>query len=617
MPLNWSKSILNSLKAHQYLVIGGIGVLAVMLAVALIVVRTQSRFNPQVADRQALKVTGPITVSFGQDVASGFVASIQPNAKGAWKPTGGLLGASGVVFKPSDKLAPGERYTITIKQLRRFATGQTIPDVVQQVQVQLPADIKSVSPTAGASAIAISPRLSLELAAKNAGIRDLQASLTPAVELKLIENDDQTFVWQPVAPLKQGTSYTFTVKDTSALDASKQTIASTTFTTVTAPRVLSARTGDHLAPGQTIEIGFDQPMDATTKAIVFEMGGAGTWKDDHTYSYKPADLKPGTTYSYHVKTGLATKAGGTLEADQNFQISTNGAVTASAGPGGSELGLNTPVSFSFDQAVDHGSAESRFSIAPSVPGAFSWSGNTMTWRPSGMGYETKYIFSLGAGVTAVWGLPSAKVFSGAYTTAPEVVKLSVPARGADYTMGCELATLNMLLKYRGIKTTDWDILMKLGYNPRSRDTATNTWDDPNLMYVGDVNGWPTKTGYGVHAGPLAAAGRTYGRDVQAYYNVSAAWISQQVHNGNPVLFYGYSNAAPRGDSWNTPGGKVVQTVYPQHARVIWGVKGSAANPWGFWMNETMTAGTQYWSAAQVMANMNAVPGVSNMAVVVY
>jgi hypothetical protein len=99
--------------------------------------------------------------------------------------------------------------------------------------------------------------------------------------------------------------------------------------------------------------------------------------------------------------------------------------------------------------------------------------------------------------------------------------------------------------------------------------------------------------------------------------VGAAWISGQIHSGNPVAFYSYSDAAPRADSWNTPGGYVVQTMYPQHARVIYGVKGNANNPLGFYIHDPMDGGSFYWSASEVTAHMNAVPGVSNQAVVVY
>jgi uncharacterized protein YvpB len=279
--------------------------------------------------------------------------------------------------------------------------------------------------------------------------------------------------------------------------------------------------------------------------------------------------------------------------------------------------LNAKISVAFDQPVDHNSAQQRFSVAPAVNGSFSWNGNTMVFAPAGLSYQTDYTAAVAPGVVPDWGLPSGQVLSAAFSTVPEVVQLNVPAIKGQYWMSCELTSLEMLLNYRGIYVDQWAILLAVGYNPRPRDTSTNTWDDPNQMFVGDVNGRPNTTGYGVHAGPLAAAGRHFGRNTQAYYGVGAAWISGLVHGGNPVAFYSYSDAAPRADSWNTPGGYVVQTMYPQHARVIYGVKGSASNPLGFYINDPIDGSSFYWTAQNVIDHMNSVPGVSNQAVVVY
>jgi hypothetical protein len=48
-----------------------------------------------------------------------------------------------------------------------------------------------------------------------------------------------------------------------------------------------------------------------------------------------------------------------------------------------------------------------------------------------------------------------------------------------------------------------------------------------------------------------------------------------------------------------------------------GVVGSAANPLGFYVNDPWKGTNSFWSASDLMANMNVVPGVSNQAVVVY
>jgi uncharacterized protein YvpB len=289
-------------------------------------------------------------------------------------------------------------------------------------------------------------------------------------------------------------------------------------------------------------------------------------------------------------------------------------VGASLGPRGA-VKLNTPVRVAFDQPVDHGSAESHFQRTPAVEGSFAWSGNTMTFTPRNTGYQTSYTFTVAPGVAPSWGLPSAQAFSSSYITENQVIKLKVPAYKQAFGRSCELSALRMLLAYRGINVSDWDLLMKVGYAPRARDKGSNSWENPNQMFVGNVNTSNWSEGYGVHAGPVAAAGRTYGRNTQAYYNISAAFIAGNIHAGNPVEFYGHISA-PRADSWNTTSG-VVQTTTSMHGRVVTGVVGSASNPVGFYINDPWTGGSMYWTAGQLMANMNAVPGVSNQAVVVY
>jgi len=265
--------------------------------------------------------------------------------------------------------------------------------------------------------------------------------------------------------------------------------------------------------------------------------------------------------------------------------------------------------------VDHASAQSHFSTAPSLTGSFAWSGNTMTFAPSGEGYQTTYNFGVAPGVVPAWGLPRAKWWSGSYLTQYQDIQMNVPAYKQAYPMSCELASLRMLLAYRGIFVTDYDILMRIGYNPRPRDKSTNTWDDPNQTYVGYLNGIPITNGYGVHSGPVAAAARSFGRQATSQWDVSAAWIAGQVYAGNPVEVWGHS-APDFLTSWNTDHG-VVQAAPSQHARVVYGVVGSASNSVAFHIIDPWTGTKVYWSAGQLMANMNGALPVSNQSVVVW
>jgi uncharacterized protein YvpB len=590
------------------------GVILVLAFVAAGGARTQRAVAVAVPNQAAVLVKGPVTVNLTQEVARGFVTDIRPQTPGSWQVRQTLLGADGVTFVPQQRLIAGTTYHVRLSGLHRIGTGAAIPDMDVSFTAEKPATVTSTSPKAGVHDVPTHPQLSVTLSQPNHDVRELTGTLVPAVALKRSSKDDRVFSWEPAVPLKQGQAYTFTVTD-AHMPANEKPLTQIVFTTVGPPAIASARAGDHLAPGQTIDVVFDQPMKPTTAFFDFSIPGQGTWANDRTWRFTPTGLQPGKAYSYKVKAGIPSAVGGLMEGDRSFDIATNGAVTASFSPTG-QVAPNTPLRVAFDQPVDHGSAEKLFSTSPSVKGAFAWSGNTMVFTPTGMDYQTGYTYAVAKGVVPNWGLPSDHVLSASLSTAPQLIQLSVPAYKGQYWMACELSSLRMLLAFRGIAADDWGILMHLNYNPRPRDTASNTWDNPNVMYVGDVAGRPNTTGYGVHAGPLAQAGREFGRNTQAYFGVGAAWISSMIHSGNPVAFYSYSDAAPRADGWNSPQGWV-NTMYPQHARVIYGVVGSASNPLGFWIHEPMNGSSFYWSAAEVMNHMNAVPGVSNQAVVVF
>lgn len=594
----------------------GLGGLVVLGGIVTVVCRTQLGIKVAVANKQSVLVNGPLTVKFNQDLAGGGRYQIEPNVPGSWSEERSVLGVTAISFTPSKRFEAGRNYTLKVAGLKRTLTGGTVPDITETFTAQIPPAVSKASPEAGAKNVPVRPQFSITLLEPNRGVRALKPVLTPAVEMKLVSSDDRTFVWEPVSDLTQGAGYLFALQDLRLTDPAAHPILERSFTVVGQPAIVSARTGGYFMPGQSVDIVFDQPMEPNKAAFTFDLAGEGVWADDKTFKFTPKTVKPGETHNYVVKGGLKSKAGGKLEGDRPYSFATTGAVSAIISPGGSSVGLASPITVAFDQAVDHASAQAKFSIAPAVAGAFSWSGNTMKYAPTAtMAYQTTYNVSVAPGVAPTWGLPNPKVLGASFATEPQTIKLGVPASKNSYRMSCELNALKMLLAYRGIGTTEWDILMKVGYNPSSRDTATNSWGDPNQSYVGDIGGYPNKTGYGVHAGPIAAAARTYGKQAEARFNVSPQYIAGQVHGGNPVAFWGHSTPS-KPDAWNTPNG-VVNTWLSSHARVIYGVVGSAQNPIGFHIIETTSGKTMYWTTGQLMANMNIVPGVSNQTVVVF
>jgi uncharacterized protein YvpB len=196
------------------------------------------------------------------------------------------------------------------------------------------------------------------------------------------------------------------------------------------------------------------------------------------------------------------------------------------------------------------------------------------------------------------------IFGDSSFSADSVVKLKVPIYAQTYKQSCEAASLRMALKYRGIETTDLDILKLMNYDdqPAKKVDGEWTWGDPHQTFVGNKDGDQTKmTGYGVFAEPIAAASEKLGRPAVAQNDVTPAWLAQQIYAGNPVVLWGASIKIADAH-WTTPAGDKITVPMRTHTRLVIGVKGNPTNPTGFYINDP--AGKEiYWTTAQLTANI--------------
>lgn len=572
-------------------------------------------FNRHITNQS---ITSDIKISFNHEVSRNLNYSASSRLLGTWKVQSDVLGVKALIFHPTKPLTPATQYKITLGHLAQPLTDQTaLDETVITVATEAPSDVASIQPAANGQNVSVNAAVVVTLKRPNKKLRRL--SLAASVPLKSPDptsSDDIHFVWHFAQPLAQGTSYQLALSDLNQADPAKRQLAATGFTTVAEPQITAATQTDHLYPGDLITVSFDQAMKPTDNVFSSTLPGSGKWTDPKTYQFTPAHLTPGQSYSYTVHKDSTSTLGGVISSDHVFKVAPPGSVyAANQSPHGSNVALNSTVGFTFDQPVDHASAQAHFSISPTVAGTFSWSGQTMSFHPSGLGYQTAYTASLTPGIIGTFGLPSNKTFNNVFTTTYQVTKLAVPYYHQGFGLSCEEAALRMALAFRGIFASEMDIASRAGYNPRPRDTGTNTWDNPYQMFVGDINGAQNTTGYGVYAPPIAAAAQSYGRGATASAGVSSGYIAQQIINGNPVVAWGYVHT-PHTDSWNIPGGGTVAAYTGEHARTIYGVAGSPSNVVGFYIHDPIY-GDLYWTAGQLMANMNAFGNTSNQVVVVF
>ncbi len=141
--------------------------------------------------------------------------------------------------------------------------------------------------------------------------------------------------------------------------------------------------------------------------------------------------------------------------------------------------------------------------------------------------------------------------------------------------GCEVTSLAMLLKYKGIAKSDKMTLARLvkkDSTPLVRDKSGNIirWGDPNYGFVGDITG--KKPGYGVYDKPLLELLEKYmpGKSV----NLTGKGIDslfRSIQNGNPVVVWvtvNY-NVAKKFVTWEKDG-KDIKATFSEHAVLLVG-----------------------------------------------
>ena len=480
------------------------------------------------------------------------------------------------------------------------------------VAIQKAPGLAAMTPAANARDVHVDTRLSIQLQAPNRNLRwfELQSSDIPLTSTKPQATNDEVFSWSVRGQLEQGKTYTAEVLDRNQ-PLGAQHFATFSFSTASEP--VPSSDARVLHPGDPIVVNFDQPMVQSAGVLKFAMPGEGAWASETQYRFTGGSVKPGTAYNFTVVKGSKSKAGGFVAADKSFPVETPGHVTVvGSQPSGGRIALNTAVKITFDQPVDKASAQSAFSISPATNGSFSWSGNTMIFTPAGYGYQTTYTYAIAAGVTPIFGLPGT-AYSNSFSTVYEIRKLTVPSYRQVYSLSCEAASLRMALAYYGVNTSDDDILSRIGYAPKPRDTATNTWQDPNVEFVGEVNGKMNVTGWGVYAGPVAKAARSFGRSADVVYGPSTSTVASAIYAGRPVVVWGVMGMSAVDDSWNTTTSGVVHAAKNQHVRVAYGVEGSPDAPVGFYLMDPIR-GSVYISAGALQAS---ILGGGNQVLIVY
>ncbi len=157
------------------------------------------------------------------------------------------------------------------------------------------------------------------------------------------------------------------------------------------------------------------------------------------------------------------------------------------------------------------------------------------------------------------------------------VDLEVAFHRQEHALSCEVAALRMALLYRGFNVTENELISQLPISdPDPRNLKENTWGDPNLGFVGNINGRMPNTGYGVYEQPIYDLASKYS-SARIITNGTIADLTTELSKGNPVVVWGVIGTG-KDISWQTPEGKIITAKLDEHARTLIGFTGSSDNP---------------------------------------
>lgn len=237
-----------------------------------------------------------------------------------------------------------------------------------------------------------------------------------------------------------------------------------------------------------------------------------------------------------------------------------------------------------------------------------------------LGWAT-FLISVGIiGVSVMWSLGTinlpapiiyySRELSGSVAGSSKLTKeLPLKFHRQEHSLSCEAATLKMVLNYHGVDVSESEVISKLPFDstPRSGDI----WGDPNLGFVGNIDGKMMIDGYGVYWGPIALSAGNW-KKVKIIKNGAVKDLVEHISRGRPIIVWGYIGRG-KPVSWQTPEGKKIYGINGEHTRVVYGYKGSADNPDGFMVMDPVY-GPAYWEKSKFMRNWDAF---GRMGVVVY
>ena len=154
--------------------------------------------------------------------------------------------------------------------------------------------------------------------------------------------------------------------------------------------------------------------------------------------------------------------------------------------------------------------------------------------------------------------------------------LDIKFHRQEHSLSCEIAALKAILDWRGLAISENELLKSLAFSERGPRQAGNIWGDPDLGFVGDIDGSMPNIGYGVYEKPIYELSIKF-RNAQIPENATLTQLIDELQAGNPSIVWGISGSR-KDISWKTKEGKIIKAVMGEHTRVLMGFTGTKEQP---------------------------------------
>lgn len=548
----------------------------------------------------------PITVNFNVPVdIARLDPHLTPDIKGKWV-WQTYLGIPGITktgkFYPEETLFPGQRVVLYIIGVGRINNPEN-HELALNFDAPRVAEFVDTYPADQSDTVQRNDLIRVNLSKANDYNAEWLLNFDPAVEYENFDQFKKELVIKPKNNLDQQKTYKLKIQrrpiryslsenkiiEYGEFDYTKDI----SFTTVKEPNIENfTPQNSGIKEDSVIKVRFVLPMNRESVEENFisepKIEGTFSWDDDQNMTLTPSAKFPKETkYKITFKEGTKSMSQGVFAKDIAYEFETIGPVKVAVFVPSSNqqrVAEYSSIGVTFDQEVDHASAQSLFTINPAVGGVYSWDGNTMVFDPSvNLNFNTTYTIKMLAGVKSLYGVDSKQEFASSFTIRPDEVLIGgVPQIYQPYgSFSCNIYSAIMALSWKGYKASATQLISEMGNNPNQ---SGGQWTgDPYVNYVGNSDGsW----GYGVYWTALKKVFNNRGITTEIKTNWNTRELAQAINAGHIVVIWRYNGESSNyNKSWTASDGTFVYAINGQHGSVVTGFKGSMNNPTQFLLND--------------------------------